>query len=199
MRLARGSASVVLATGLLIASSGPVRSERLELLTGAAATPDVAAAQSFLPSGPVHLVSDDGRYVVFVSKAANLVSGVIDRNSTFDVFVRDTLLGATLLVSASVNGGTANGASLWPAISGDGDTVAFISGATDLVPGQVDIAGTWDLFVWRRASGLVRLVTRAPGDPPTALGDFRRAVLVHPVEHRRTVSVVPEVGGCLSL
>src|SRR5580704_17000072 len=48
----------------------------------------------------VHSVSGDGRYVVFVSYATNLVSG--DTNGSRDVFVKDTQTGT--VAQADVDG-----------------------------------------------------------------------------------------------
>src|SRR5262252_4641097 len=56
-----------------------------------------AAADSHNPG-----VSADGRFVVFVSAADNLVTN--DDNGVFDIFVRDRQLGRTLLVSVNAFG-----------------------------------------------------------------------------------------------
>jgi hypothetical protein len=75
-------------------------------------------------------ISGDGRFVVFVSYASNLVPG--DSNGSPDVFVRDRQASTTTRVSVSSGGGQANGSSLWPRISADGRFVAFVSVATNL-------------------------------------------------------------------
>ena len=67
--------------------------------------------------------SADGRYVVFESRAANLVSD--DTNGFNDVFVRDTILGTTKRVSLTSDGRQSNGFSGAPSISDDGRYVAF--------------------------------------------------------------------------
>ncbi|MDB6033636.1 MAG: hypothetical protein JWM16_3974 [Verrucomicrobiales bacterium] len=96
------------------------------------------------------LISSDGRYVVFVSKASNLVSN--DNNGTFDVFVRDRILNKITLLSLSRDGTqSANGSSARPALSADGRTVIFQSVATDLAEG--DFNGKRDVFVARLGSG----------------------------------------------
>lgn len=77
-------------------------------------------------------ISDDGRYVTFVSNATNLVSGEADLNgSTLDVFVYDTHTGKI----ANLTSG-ANGDSVGAAISGDGSTVELATYATNLAPGS---------------------------------------------------------------
>ncbi len=81
------------------------------------------------------LLSWDGRFVVFASKAGDLVDN--DTNSASDIFVRDRLLGTTLLVSVNWAGTSAgNGPSTKPVLAADGRTVAFQSFASDLVPGD---------------------------------------------------------------
>jgi Tol biopolymer transport system component len=103
------------------------------------------------------LISANGRFVLFVSLANDLVLN--DTNAAPDVFVRDLQTGVTALVSANLTGtGSGNAASgffrpgigsiepVWvPTISADGRFVAFMSVASDLVTN--DTNGTLDLFV----------------------------------------------------
>ena len=88
-------------------------------------------------------ISADGRYVTFQSAASNLVSG--DTNAADDVFVHDRYLGETSRVSIDSSGHQANALSYSGSICGDGAAVAFLSGATNLVPG--DTNGYRDVFV----------------------------------------------------
>jgi hypothetical protein len=89
-------------------------------------------------------ISGDGRFVVFISYASNLVPG--DSNGSPDVFVRDRQAGTTTRVSVSSSGGQANGSSLWPRLSADGRFVAFTSAATNLA--GTDANGTVeDIYV----------------------------------------------------
>ena len=94
-------------------------------------------------------LSADGRYVVFVSSATNLVKG--DRNRVPDVFVRDRVAGTTERVSMVGRKTEANSDSSNPAITPDGRFVAFSSFADNLVPGDTNF--TSDVFVVDRASG----------------------------------------------
>ncbi len=81
------------------------------------------------------LLSWEGRFVVFASKAGDLVDN--DTNGVSDIFVRDRLLGTTLLASLNWAGTRAgNGPSTKPVMAADGRTVAFQSFASDLVPGD---------------------------------------------------------------
>jgi Tol biopolymer transport system component len=101
-------------------------------------------------------ISDDGRFIAFVSAASNLVEG--DKNSQDDVFVYDRITGTTELASRRPDGRSGNGASWHPAISGDGSTVAFQSLASDLVCGKRcpenrrDVNMLWDVFVLDRST-----------------------------------------------
>jgi hypothetical protein len=93
-------------------------------------------------------VSADGRYVVFASKASNLVAG--DNNVKWDIFLRDRQAGTTQRVSVSSAGAQANGNSWQPRISDDGSLIVYTSEATNLVSG--DTNGKWDIFAWYRLS-----------------------------------------------
>lgn len=93
-------------------------------------------------------ISDDGRYVVFRSKATNLVSG--DTNGLSDVFAHDLVSGTTTRISVSSSGAQATGSPLFGstckcATSQNGRYVLFSSDATNLVPG--DTNSTADVFV----------------------------------------------------
>ena len=91
-------------------------------------------------------ISGDARYVVFASKASDLVEN--DRNEVSDIFVRDLRLGITLLISGNSSGGrSANAVSSNPVLGPDGRTIAFQSFASDLVDG--DFNNTRDVFVVR--------------------------------------------------
>jgi uncharacterized repeat protein (TIGR01451 family) len=93
------------------------------------------------------IISADGRYVAFQSRADNLVTG--DTNGANDIFVRDRLTGKTTRVSVSSTGmqGNADSGSgeYNNAISADGRYIAFQSDANNLVAG--DTNGIADVFV----------------------------------------------------
>ena len=77
-------------------------------------------------------ISRDGRYVVFESIAGNLTDVELVRGIP-RVFLRDRHTGVTRLLSTNASGEPANGLSMNPAISADGDTVVFASSAGDLL------------------------------------------------------------------
>jgi Tol biopolymer transport system component len=120
------------------------------------------------PNGPTYLpaISGDGRYVAFVSDATDLVSG--DKNRVPDIYLYDRETSMTSLISRSATGGTPNGGSTNPAISGSGRFIAFQSEASDLVcarrcmPARRDINLVWDVFLLDRATGMM---TRVSADP----------------------------------
>jgi hypothetical protein len=62
-----------------------------------------------------------------------------------------------------------SGAAESPAVSGDGSVVAFVSVATNLVPGATLPACNPtclpEVYLWRRADGSISLASRVPGDP----------------------------------
>jgi Tol biopolymer transport system component len=100
-------------------------------------------------------VSGDGRFVAFVSRAANLVEA--DENGEFDVFVRDRWKGTTELISVAANGHGADGLCTSPSISADGRFVAFSSLATNL--GNGDNNRQFDLFVRDRELGVTQRIS----------------------------------------
>jgi hypothetical protein len=93
-------------------------------------------------------ISADGRRVAFSSSATNLVPGdtntcAVQNYYSFlspgqcpDIFVRDRAAGATTRVSLTFSGAEANNASYRAVMSGDGNVFAYLSLATNLVPGD---------------------------------------------------------------
>jgi len=120
-----------------------------DLLTGSFQHASVALGGAS-PNGSASQpsLSHDGLTVAFVSTASNLVPG--DTNTVSDVFVRDMVTGATTRVSTSTDGVQAN-ALMWEARqSADGKLITFSSNASNLVPGDVNLAS--DVFLHRRAA-----------------------------------------------
>ncbi|MBX3400038.1 MAG: hypothetical protein KF873_14955, partial [Gemmataceae bacterium] len=115
-------------------------------------------------------MSDDGRYVVFAYGADDLVTG--DTNGQTDVFIRDLVAGTTKLVSRTSGGVSGNGGSGRPIISGNGKTVVFVSGATDLT-GTSDTNGDNDLFAYDVATGSVTLITKSADGTSAVSGALR--------------------------
>lgn len=103
------------------------------------------------------VLSGNGRYVVFESRASNLVPG--DTNGTTDIFVHDLQTGETRRVSVASDGTQANGFSSLPAISANGQYVAFESFAGNLVSG--DTNNKKDIFVHNLQTGITELASVA--------------------------------------
>lgn len=87
-----------------------------------------------------------GRYVAFLSYAANLVPG--DTNGFADVFVRDTRTGTTRLVSAGLGGAPANRPSGGPRISADGRYIVYYSTATNITEPGTDKLPAYNVYVY---------------------------------------------------
>lgn len=130
-------------------------------LVSAASNGRAANSASFDPT-----ISDDGRYVTFVSHANDVVSN--DTNSYEDVFVRDVQAGTTRLVSVATNGARANNHSSGAGLSGDGRYVVFSSSADNLVPADTNESA--DVFIHYRDYGITRRVNVVSYAGPPAVG-----------------------------
>lgn len=111
------------------------------------------------------VLSADGRYVAFVSRATDLVTGIADTANP-DVFLYDRRSGTVAPVSRSAVSPRrmASGVSGSPAISADGRVIAFVSRARDLVAGMDDANDDeGDIYLHDRATGTTVLVSHAAG------------------------------------
>lgn len=127
-----------------------------------------------IPSPPA--IDADGSRVVFFSDASDLVAA--DGNGLSDMFMRDLTAGTMTRVSVDTTGGDANGPSDYvggtPAITGDGEIVAFASSASDLVSSDANGAGS-DVFV-RDIDGMTTTLASADshgGSSPSISDDGR--------------------------
>jgi hypothetical protein len=110
---------------------------------------NVTTSLSSLPN-PDHIgISNDGRYIAFVSWASNLVpndtnnvcnndGGSVADDNCSDIFVKDTVTGAITRASVSNTGEQANSASTYPDISDNGQIISFQSIASNLVQGDTN-------------------------------------------------------------
>jgi len=105
-----------------------------------------ADLDSLVPS-----MSDDGRYVAFVSFATNLLQQPDANGPLRDAFVRDRATSTTTLVSRSGVGIQENFETFGAEIGGDGRYVAFASTADNLVQG--DTNDEEDVFRHDRMTG----------------------------------------------
>ncbi len=126
-----------------------------------------------VPNSPAYVVdiSDDGRFVLFVTKAGNLIPN--SGNVILRGYVRDTLLGSTEIVTAT-NAGLPLNENAWNTkMSGDGRFIFFYSNASNLGNGT-----EYQIYVRDRLSKTTTLVTKdetgAPGLKGSQLLDVSR-------------------------
>lgn len=114
-------------------------------------------------------LSGDGDVVAWMTTTA-IVDGAT--NGFFQVYRRDLSTGSVTLVSESMSGGPGNGNSRSVSVSEDGNEIAFVSEATDLVAG--DTNGVDDVFANVDGS-VLRASTSATGEQ--ANGSSSQAVI----------------------
>ncbi|MDH5359007.1 MAG: PKD domain-containing protein [Gammaproteobacteria bacterium] len=102
-------------------------------------------------------LSDDGRYIVYYSKASNLAAGV--SGSTIQILLYDATSGNNVLLSKNANGTEGNDLSYSPSISADGNLIAFTSFANNLVHGDNNAVS--DVILMDRLTNEVRVITQA--------------------------------------
>ncbi len=91
-------------------------------------------------------ISDDGRYVTFISPGS--LANIPDNNGVLDVFVRDRQTSVTTLASPNHSGSSSsNGFSGAAKLSRDGSAVCYFTDATDLV-GYDSNGPTQDIFLF---------------------------------------------------
>lgn len=112
-------------------------------------------------------ISDDGRWILFDSRASDLVPGQIDPFSGTDVFLYDRVDNQTTMVShSSASPATAGGSlSQGAALCGDGSQVLLLSAARNLLAGITDTNGEPDAYLYDHAQQQIALVTHAAGLP----------------------------------
>ena len=163
-----------LATNLVPGDSNGVPDvfvRRVDLGTTVRASVSDSGAQIGQGSG-VASIAIEGRYVAFVTRADAAETG--DANGVQDVFVRDLIDGTTVRASLADSSGPfpaqATGESYLAAVSDGGRHVAFVSAATNLVPG--DLNDHPDAFVRDTLDGsIVRASVTAAGAEANSSAD----------------------------
>ncbi len=123
--------------------------------------------------------SEDGRFLVFLSRASNL--DVIDNNDFYDVYVFDRYTNQLELVSYGVGNTPSNGNSFGGAsISKDGRYVAFFSSATNL--GASFTGPNNYLYVRDRQTGQLQHSSVAPPYATTSFASDNRTVFLSPLD-----------------
>jgi hypothetical protein len=134
--------------------------------------------------GNVIAISRNGQFVAFVSSASNLIPGQSGEIS--NVFLYDASgPGLTLVSGASGSSQVGSGAAVEQvyddfgaftapngppvSMSDDGSSIAYLSRARNIVPGQTGLSGTVNVFLYDRLLGNTTLVS-ADGGSGTATG-----------------------------
>jgi|GEM_PF-4429238 len=121
-------------------------------------------------------ISDDGVYVVFNSRATNLVPN--DLNGERDLFLKNRVTGVVTRISEKLGGGDASYSASPPlndnsvlnsVLTPDGNFVIYDSWKGDIVAG--DANGTSDVFIYDRVAGTNTLLSKnslgVPGAGPS--------------------------------
>ncbi len=138
-----------------------------DLTTGTLTRASTAADGSQADAGSVLAsMSVDGRHVAFQSDATNLVAG--DTDGVTDVYVKNLTTGAITRASTAADGSQGNGVSTGASLSRDGNLVAFVSRADNLVAGDTNLSA--DVFVKNLTTGAVTRVSTA-SDGTQSSGD----------------------------
>ena len=138
-----------------------------DLTTGTLTRASTAADGSQADAGSVLAsMSVDGRHVAFQSDATNLVAG--DTNGVTDVYVKNLTTGAITRASTAADGSQGNGVSTGASLARDGNLVAFVSRADNLVAGDTNLSA--DVFVKNLTTGAVTRVSTA-SDGTQSSGD----------------------------
>ena len=117
-------------------------------------------------------ISADGNVIAFASAASNLVAG--DGNGSIDIFVVDRVAGTIERVSVDSTGIEADADCVAPAISADGNVVAFWSRTTNLVAN--DTNGAEDTFLHDRSTGITERVSVNTAGVEGDLGSYRASL-----------------------
>ena len=114
-------------------------------------------------------MSSDGRFVAYLSDAADIVGPVTGPPTGTNVFLFDRTTGANVLVSHAASSGStyADAESFLPDISADGRFVAFESVGSNLVTGQNDGPADEDVFLYEVATNTNQLVSHSNGSATT--------------------------------
>jgi len=125
-------------------------------------------------------ISDDGRYMVYVTTATNVKAGTADANGDQDVYLYDSVLKTTTLVSHQ-NGSlttAGNGKAGTAVISGNGRYIAFSNDSTNLIAGQTDANTDFDLFLYDRTNGSIVLISHSSGSASTTANNGVRSMAI---------------------
>jgi Tol biopolymer transport system component len=119
----------------------------------------------------VPTISADGSQIAFFSSAPDLVAGVRDLNSPDDLFLYSVAQRTNTVATLHAPGMASRSPdadSFVRGLSADGRWTLFEGGAANLAPGQVDLNGQSDVFLYDHATKTVTLVSHAASSAATA-------------------------------
>ena len=134
-------------------------------LTDTGSVPDGQSAAA------VGAVTNDGRYVLFVSNSTDVITGQTPDGSQH-LYIRDTVANTTRLVDQTTTGGVdpSEGSGVGASMSPDGRYVAFDSNSDNLVAG--DTNGTSDVFIRDMQANTTTRISVGPGNTQDDCGSF---------------------------
>ena len=146
-------------------------------------------------------ISDDGRFVVFLSAASDITAAT-DTNGDTDVFIYDRVSGSTTLISKTAGGAAGNAFSWSFSMTPDAAFILFASDASDLDFGGTDANGTTDVYLYTRATDTITLISRV-GVSNTAGDGTSRLHLLDAISHdgryivytTQATDIVADAGG----
>jgi Tol biopolymer transport system component len=130
-----------------------------------------STAQGAAASTDARVISDDGRFVAFLSDDPSLVA--VDAPATVDVLLFDRQKGVNSIASRP-NGDSgaiadANALAICD-LSADGRYLLFTSAASNMVAGITDTNGASDLFLFDRVAGTVEVISKVPSPGNASAG-----------------------------
>lgn len=156
-----------LAAGLAAVASALAAPSETVLVSARSTGGALNGASSFISS-----ISANGRYVAFSTTATNVVAA--DGSNESSVYRKDLKTGQVVLVSRATGGAGANAddSAHSPSISADGNRIAFVSGADNLVAGEDQDHD--QIYLRDVSEATTRLVSQATGQDPFEDGDSSR-------------------------
>lgn len=111
-------------------------------------------------AGPKQIsLSADGRWIGVAILSSDLIAKKLEVKNESEAFVYDRETGEWMRLNQAEDGAPGDGSSYAPRLSADGGTAAFVTLASNLVPG--DTNGAADVFVRDLQSGLIKRVSTA--------------------------------------
>jgi Tol biopolymer transport system component len=157
--------------------AGAIRTERISVTSARGQAPDGFSRK---PS-----ISGDGRYIVFETSATLVTAGRVPFRT--DICVHDRLTRVTRRINISSSGAVSNDSATNPAISQNGQYVAFQSRASNLSGG--DVNNFSDIFVHNRDTDFDGVMDEAGAFSTTRISDNPSGVSIQGNGHSTDPSI----------